>query len=324
MFHQPIRMVGLLVVLLTPMSAWPASRDTYLPDGTEVVVTLHIRNFLDSPQVQPGLTKLREQIKNVTDAQKELDALGFDPLTDLDSLTAAGVPSRGADQFLLILHGRFDFNKLIARVQEALKDHSDILSTIKEERCQFLAVTLPNRVEPLYIGWPDSATIIASSSKPAMIQAFDIQSGKIKPTVSQAMSDLLDQVDENQVISIACVGDALANTPHAGQIRNITGGVTIDDGLHLSLTVAAKDGEVALPMAKAMTDGVAHARTMIRTMSHERQELAPLVALVDGIKVTTEGDTVILTGEFTPGASDQPAQKPDRPRPKPKRPRGGR
>jgi hypothetical protein len=324
MFPQPSRMVSLLVLLLIPIPAWPASRDTYLPDGTEVVVTLNIRKLLDSPQVQPELAKLREQLKNAPDAEKELDALGFDPLTDLDSLTVAAVPSRGPDHLLLIVHGRIDFTKLVARVQEALKDHSDVLSTIKEEGCQFLAVTLPNRAEPFYIGWPDSATIIASSSKQATIQAFDIRSGKVKPAVSQAMSDLLDQVDENQIVSIACVGDALANTPHAGQIRNVTGGVTMDEGLHLSLTVAAKDAEAALPMAKAMTDGVAHARGMIHAMSHQRSELAPLVSLVDGIKVTTEGDTVSLVGDFTPGATDQPAEKPNAPKPLPKRPRGRR
>jgi hypothetical protein len=318
-------MLSLLVVLLLPLPAWPASRDTYLPDGSEVVITFNIRKLLDSPQVQPGLDKLREQLKNASDAQKELDALGFDPLTDLDSLTAAGAPGRGPDHFVLIVHGRIDFSKLIARVQEALKEHSDVLSTMKEERCQFLAVTLPNRTEPLYIGWPDSATIIASASKAAMIEAFDIQSGKVKATVSQAMSDLLDQVDENQIVSIACVGEALANTPHAGQIRNITGGVTVDEGLHLNLTVAANDEQAAEPMAKAMTDGVAHARAMIHSMSQQRQELAPLVSLVDGIKVTTEGDTVSLVGDFTPGAdSNKPADKPTASKPPPKRPRRGR
>jgi hypothetical protein len=322
MLLKSSRTIGLLVMMLIPVSAWPASRDTYLPDGTEVVVTLNIRTLLDSPQVQPELDKLREQIKNASDAQKELDALGFDPLTDLDSLTVAGAPSRGADQFLLILHGRIDFNKLIARVEEALKERSDVLSTIKEERCQFLAVTLPNRTEPLYIGWPDSATIVGSSSKQAIIQAFDIRSGKIKPELSKAMSDLLDQIDESQVVSVACVGDALANTPHAGQIRHITGGVTIDDGVHLSLNVRAKDEQAAEPMAKAMTDGVSHARGMIHAMSQQRKELAPLVALVDGIRVSSEGDTVTLTGDFTPGAAEQPAPKRNRPRPK--RPGGGR
>jgi hypothetical protein len=321
MFLEPRRVLSLLVMVLLPLPAWPASRDTYLPDGTEVIFTLNIRGLLDSPSVQPGLAKLREQLQSNPDAQKEIDALGFDPLTDLDSLTVAGVPSRGPDQFLLILHGRIDFTKLVARVQEALKDHSDVLSTIKEERCQFLAVTVPNRPEPLYVGWPDSSTIVASTSKSAMIQAFDIQAGKVKPALSQPMTDLLDQLDESQVLSVACVGDALRNTPHAGQIKQITGGVTIDAGLHLSLTVTAKDEQAAEPMAKAMTDAVDHARTMIRTMSRQRKELAPVVSLVDGIKVTTEADTVTLKGDFDPDAQNQSAEKP---RPQPKRPRRGR
>jgi hypothetical protein len=323
MFSKSCRLVSLLAVMLIPMPAWSASRDTYLPDGTEVVITLNIRGLLDSPQVQPQLDKLREQLKNAQDAQKELDALGFDPLTDLDSLTVAGLPSRGPDQFLLILHGRIDLTKLVARVQEALKEHSDVVSTIKEERCQFLAVTLPNRVEPLYIGWPDSATIIASSSKALMVQAFDIRAGKVKPELSQPMSDLLSQMDDSQVVSLACAGDALRNTPHAGQIKQVTGGMTIDDGLHLNLTVTAKDEQAAEPMARAMTDGVAHARAMIRTMSQQKPELAPLLSLADGIKVTTEGDTVTLKGDFNPDAVNQSTDKPT-PRSQPKRPRRGR
>src|SRR5579859_6273439 len=149
MILKSTRMVAFVVTVFLPIPAWTASRDPYLPDGTEVVVTLNIRKLLDSPQVQPELAKIREQIKNAPDAQKELDALGFDPLTDLDSITAAGVPSRGAEQFLLIVHGRIDFTKLIARVREAMKEHSDVLSTIKEEGCQFLAITLPNQDKPL-------------------------------------------------------------------------------------------------------------------------------------------------------------------------------
>jgi hypothetical protein len=324
MFWQPSRAVSLLFLFLFPLPVWPASRDTYLPDGTEVVVTLSIRKLLDSPQVQPGLEKLREELKKASDAQKEFDAIGFDPLTDLHSVTVAGVPSRGADQFLLIVHGRIDFSKLIARVQEALKEHSDVLSTIKEERCQFLAVTFPNRTEPLYIGWPDSATIVVSASKQAMIQAFDIQSGKVKPELSKGMTDLLDQADENQVVSIACVGDALANTQHAGQIRNISGGVTIDEELHLSLTVRAKDEQAAGPMAKAMTEGVAHARGMVHAISQQRKELAPLVSLVDRIQITTEGDTVSMKADYSTDDLNKSAEKPVTSRPQPKRQRRGR
>src|SRR5262249_46740218 len=94
MILRSSRIVAFVVTLLMPIPAWAASRDAYLPDGTEFVVTFNIRKLLDSPQVQPELTKLRSEIKNAPDAQNELDALGFDPLPDLDSITAAGVPSR--------------------------------------------------------------------------------------------------------------------------------------------------------------------------------------------------------------------------------------
>ena len=100
--------------------------------------------------------------------------------------------------------------------------------------------------------------------------------------------------------------------------------MTLDEGLHLSLTVTAKDEQAAGPMAKSLSDGVAQARGMIHAVSRQRSELAPLLSLVDGIKVTTAGDSVSVTGDFKPGAMNDSTQKPDRPRPPSKRPRGGR
>ena len=76
-----------------------AEVDPYLPDDTEVLVTVNVRQVLDSPLVKKStLEKLREALKDIDMAEDVLKDLGFDPFKDLDRVTAFIRAVRGNDR----------------------------------------------------------------------------------------------------------------------------------------------------------------------------------------------------------------------------------
>src|SRR5262249_47961192 len=102
-----------ITILAAPLNA--ATPDKYLPDDSEVVLTVDVRRFLETPLINRDLDKLREALKGQEKISAELEKLGLDPLKDVDRVTVAAAPGQGNDHFLLVAHGRFDTAKLEAR-----------------------------------------------------------------------------------------------------------------------------------------------------------------------------------------------------------------
>ena len=119
------------VVLAMPMRA--AEPDPYLPDFTEAVVTLNIKQILSSPLLKKlGVEKLKDLVHSEPEVDKVLTDLGFDPFSDIDRMVTAGGSGANAERGLMILHGRFDLKKFQSVAEDAAKDHGDILKILKE------------------------------------------------------------------------------------------------------------------------------------------------------------------------------------------------
>jgi hypothetical protein len=122
-------LAGLTAALLTFPAARAAEVDRLLPADSELVVTVNVRQILESP-----LFKKHVALKDAQDALTEhlpgeanqiLKDLGFDPFTDLDSVTVAGPGGHDKDRGLIVVRGRFDADKIKARAAQAAKDDPD-------------------------------------------------------------------------------------------------------------------------------------------------------------------------------------------------------
>jgi hypothetical protein len=288
-----------------------APGDRYALDNAEFFLSINVRSLLDATMVSGDLAKLRQAtLKGHNEIQAEFDAIGFDPFADLDTLTVVGAPSQGSDQFLVIAHGRFDFNKLIGWTQKALAEHGELLTTVEEGSSKFLALTPPGQGQPIYIGWPDSETIVASPARGLIARAIEVGSGKSQSSLNQPAADLLRSLDDTNVVSFLALGAALKNTPHAEVIRHAIGGLSIDQGVHLNVVVTARDADAARQLAKTVTNRLAQAESALSLMSHRQKELAPVVSLLGAVKVTREGDAVNIRGDLTQNALTKPAPGP--------------
>jgi hypothetical protein len=300
---------GLLVLASGAFPVHAASPDRYLPDNAGVLLTINLRRLVDSAPSKRDIDTLRDKLKSNHEIQEELDAIGFDPFKDLDSLAFVGNGSEGSDRFLVIAHGRFDFGKLIARAEKVRKEHSEILKVVQEKSCSFYAVTPPDRDQAVYIGWPDSKTIIASPARALMVHAFDIQNGQANPSLNKSIADLLTKVDKTDAISLIGLGTAFKNLPEGVQVRYITGSLRLGLDLHLAATVALMDAPAAEQFAKTVTERIRQAKSMMLMLSHRQKELAFLVPLLDALKVSCRGDTVRIQGDISQDALATPSQR---------------
>src|SRR5262245_36669725 len=92
MSRTPIRRVAVGLVLLVLMGQFAAAAeiDKYLPDDTNGLISLNVRQVIDSPLFKKTyMPVLQKELKAKPEVQKQLQDLGFDPFRDVDKLVLA-------------------------------------------------------------------------------------------------------------------------------------------------------------------------------------------------------------------------------------------
>lgn len=316
------------VLLVLSSGAAPlqaATPDQYLPDSTDVLLTINVRRLLDSGLLAPGTPKLREMLKRQQDLQAEFDAIGFDPFKDLETLAVAGVGSEGSDRVLVIAHGRFNFDKLIARAEKVRREQRELLKVEQENGCSYYVATPPGSDRPIYLGWPDSRTIVVSPFKPFIVHAFHVQKAEATPSLNRAASDLLAGVANTAAVSFIGLGTAFKDAPEAAHVRSIAGSLKIRMDMQLDATVALTDKQAAEQFETKVTERIHEAKRMVSAMTHRQKDLSSVASLFEAIHVIRQGDTVRLQAAVTQDMLAKPSQRTALDRPaSPKRQATGR
>src|SRR5260370_12239021 len=153
----------LLVAFMAP-PARAGDIDKYLPEDTETVVTLNVRQLLDSAIVKKyGLEPAKEALKSADEVADVLKDLGFDPFNDLDQIIIAGPGGNEQDKGLVIGHGKFDLAKFKAKAEEAAKDNADIVKIHKSGTNQIYEVKIEaDQENTLFVALTSKDTILAT------------------------------------------------------------------------------------------------------------------------------------------------------------------
>src|SRR6516162_8339285 len=121
-----------LTVFLAAVSGRAADLDPYLPEDSEVVINLNVRQIVDSDLFKKNaLEAAQEALRGNDQVQDILKELGFDPFKDLDRVLAASPGGAEEDRGLIIAHGRFDVAKFQAKAEQVAKDDAEHLKIHK-------------------------------------------------------------------------------------------------------------------------------------------------------------------------------------------------
>lgn len=307
--------IVLAAVLLAAAPARAADLDRFLPEDSEMLVNLNVRQILDADLIKKHLLALaQEALRGNDQVQDVLKDLGFDLFKDLDRILAASPGGNDKDRGLLIAHGRFDVAKFKAKAESVANDNSDVLKVHKVLNGKHLIyeVNHPDLDAPFFVALAGKDTLLASPGKDYVVEALKKIGKKTKPTMkNKDFQALLEKVDDRQSVSIAAVKDpaikdAISQLPESvkgliEKIQAIAGGLTISDEIKLEFVATTKDAKEAKDLHESIDAGLKVALIALSALTNQNTEpgLNLLLEFVKGLRVNSKEKAVVLKGRIS-------------------------
>lgn len=276
-------------VALAAAPARAAEIDKFLPDDTQVVVSINLRQILDS-----GLAKKYEVAKEVEknlktneEATKILKTLGLDPLKDINRLTIAMPGKKDEKRALISVHGSFDLAKIHDAADQVIKDKPDHLSVSKQDNLRLYEVKdkKGEKTETIFVCFLNKDVLVASPVKDYVMDAIAKNSGKKEAKFSKALQALVGKQDAKQSMWTAALATddmkaELAKVPQTKQLseklESVSAGVTLTNDVKLNLNLQTSE-EAAAKDVKQKLEGAKAFGILAVSGAEELKDFAPLI-----------------------------------------------
>ncbi len=291
-------LVALLAGLCLALSAsvQAADYEKYVPDDTEAVIQVNVKQAMAAPLLKEAMAALKAQLATAGGPLKEV---GFDPFTDLHHVVIA-VPGGGnAERAVVLVQGKFDVAKFEAHAEKAaageLKVHKVGANKVFEGK-----VPVPQVGEQgVFFSFVDSTMIALANSKESVSDTIDRKTGKKKSGVKKEMQALIAKMDPKMTLSVAVLGTVAGQPDVSDKVNTITGGIGLTDEIKLDVTIAAKNADTAKELEMLIAQGLDQAKQILPIVAANQKQLAPVVDLLGIIKVAAAGSNVTIQGQLT-------------------------
>lgn len=303
---------GLLLVTVGVVAApSPAAEsDKLLPNDANFVVTINVKQMLDSPLFKKLDDKfnIKDALKKNAETKQAIETIGLDPLKDLDQVVLSGSGGK-QDEALVLIQGNFDKTKLEAAASKAALDDKNGLKILKEGGYTVYEMTNKKDAQIVYGAIVDNSTIVASPKKDYVLEALDKKAGKKPAAMKKDLADLLAKADAKQSVSVVVAVSQGLGGPGAQEIadklKNIVGGINVTDDIKLSFNLAAKDETAAKDVAKQIDEGLGQVKAFAGIMAAQNKQLAPVIDVLGTLKVEAKGTSINLKGEVSKDIIDK-------------------
>jgi hypothetical protein len=320
------RIAGLCLAALAAVlvTAAPSAADNskYFPPDVEIIVNVNLKQVMDSELIKSNKEMLdnykaiaENALKQNEEAEKLFKELGFDPLRDLDGVTSAIPPSTDATKGIVIVNGTVDakkFAKVSAQVAEA---HGDVVKLTKVGKHQIVEITPPGEDKTYCLCLAEPNVLLLTQGKAAMTAALEragaAGAGK-GAGLKKEVRDLLATSDPKASLSFVATGAALAklatdqNVPNAEMvapllqgIAGFNGNVTVKKDVEFQLGIGTESADKAKELAQQAAFGLFAAKAMVAKQAKDNEKLAPLVPVVNTLRATARGNTLIIQGQVS-------------------------
>jgi hypothetical protein len=301
-----------LVAVVAAPAAPAADVATYLPDGTMLVVSFNVQQFLQAPLVRDGGGSAQPLIK---DAIRALEGFGIEPGKDLDRVLLAVGEQMRAGSMLMLLHGRFDPDKVQQRIKDRAKERKSDIEVLDEGGAAVFQFRLPAPGPNPKIGLPshfvltvlDVSTIALAVDRAALTEALAKKGGRRKSEVKPRVVELVDKIDPKESLSLVFVpaAELLAGGPMSG-LTTVTGGLTVADGIQTDIRLDTNDAISARLLADNVRDGWAKVRDILPGLATlelgiDAKDQDAIKEMVNSFKVTTRQDGVFVSSTIAKG-----------------------
>lgn len=314
--------------------AQAADLDKYLPNDTDAVVTINVRQILASPLVKTHyLEPLQDLIKSNEDLQKLVKGLGIDPLKDIDQVVFSngeglyrltkrldkGKTIYGSESgFFCLVKGKFDVAKAKAYGEQLAKDKDSIL--VKTHKVGTASLYELDVGRTLFVGVADSGTVAVSSRLEPVSEVLEKATGKRKAAFKyKELAPVVAKIDAKTSIGIAVIGNAgfgldadvkkvngkVVETPvkqtiSQDGIDGISGSINVTDGIVGEATVGVKSAAAAKDVAKSVQEDLNDGIDLMLRALFKYPKLGPLAQFIKSINVAVKDNRhVTIKAEVT-------------------------
>lgn len=310
----------LFLTLAVPASA--AEVDKYLLDDTDAALGLNVRQLLDSTLVKKNYLPLAQAaLKGQPEIQSQLIGFGIDPLKDIDRILLVHgeschrtVESKDEVGPFVIVRGRFDPAKFHGKAAQLAQFAPKLLQMHKTPSGGIIyEVTLE---KSFFVAMPERTVLVGSLFKDQVSDALDRASGKKKSQLKQyGMRFLIEQADNKNALWLAALGSAAlgGETPlpvkkgktvekaarqklSDSGVRELSGGITVADGIKAAFRVKVEDPETAKTLSDALNQFLPQAAGKELEGKLADKKAAPIRELIRSLAVAAEDNDLIIQG----------------------------
>ena len=312
---RPSRL-GLAVVaaLALAPTARAAEPDKLIPADADTVISVNVKQILDSDVIKKYALAQMKQFLQGNDAQKFFNEIGLDPLKDVEKIVVAG---SGKDQTdikgLIIVHGKFDAEKMYKRAEAETKKDPDKFSLVKDGK-DVMFKFQPDNGNPVYGTVVDDTTIIVGTEKKIITTALAAANGDAKPKLDKKVAGLIGKMDDKaSVWVVAVLQGKLDNAKIPGgqaqnvqnQLQNIdtvTAVVRVTADLTVDVTIGMKDEGSADEMGKAVDEVITQLKGFAPLLAANDPKMKPLADAAKSLQSRIKGRDVIISAKV-PGSA---------------------
>jgi hypothetical protein len=305
--------VGFVMLLALAASSPARGADPkLLPNDTEIVFTINVKQILDSPLLQSNKDAV-EQAKTAIlnqlgdhPAAGYLKSAGFDIFRDLHSITVAN--NGNEKPTAMIIRGTFDAAKIAATAEQIAKDNADALK-IKKVGNQTVYEITPPRDETGYATLIDGKVLLIMPTMAGLMDTWERLAGTKQSTLKKELTALLGTVSDKQSVTIVATGAGLTQLARAAPVADavkaatelksvdgLSGAITVGKEVQFQLGINAKDEASAKKMAIQGTGAILGVQLLANQYASKDERFAPVVDIVKTLRVTSQGNNVLLTG----------------------------
>jgi hypothetical protein len=303
------------VVAITALGAAPSSSraadvDAFLPKETDIVVSLNLRQMVDSPIGKKYAADLvKSMLSNNKQIQQTLNSLGLDPLTDFSRVTTGiGLDDLSNPKAVVVVEGKFDVKKINGLLDDLVKNEPAKFSVEKATGKTLYKIAAPDLPAPMYGAIVDANLMVFSPVKESVRAGFDAASGARKPEIKKEVVELLAKADRKASLFVAAYTKGkLDSVPLPGaemkklveQIQSITAELKVEQDVQLELSVATTGNDEAKKMRELVAGGIDLMKIQIKVAVGQQPELQPLVDVVNTMTAIQKDKQVVVAGKLS-------------------------
>jgi len=311
---------GLALAVILAGAAAPTARaaevDKLLPADSEAVIVVNFRQALDSEIVKKyALGQLKDFLAG-NDIQTHLKRLGLDPLKDVDRVVVGLTGLDPDNDFkdvkgLVVVHGKFNPDKLYKAAEAYAKEDPDHLSLVKDG-ADVMFKFQPDQGNPAYGTVVNETTLVIGSEKKMITTALAAATGDKKAALHKDLTALVSRVDEKSSMFLCALtkdklakikqlgrGGAPANLKdQLGKLDSVTASLKVTADVSFEVSLGMADDAAAEEMNKTVDDGITQIKGLLPFLVANDPRMKPLADAAKSLKSTAKGKTVTVSGKL--------------------------